>query len=408
MTKFKTAVPAVEFNDNGLKTPDEVDILAGVFSDLNSAMGGAMSNSLTTPQGQIATSNTAIIEEKNSQLAYIVNQINPDYSSGRFQDAIGKIYFLERKPAISTAVVATCTGLVGAVIPEGSVAQDEAGYLYHSTTEAKISASGSIDVVFQNNQTGAIACPIGSLNTIYKAVSGWSGITNKAAGVLGSNVESRSNFEYRRRQSVAKNAIATNQSVQGAVLEIDGVLDAYVIDNPTSATVTKGYTDYALKPHSLYVGVYGGAAQDIAQAIFKKKNQGCDLNGGTSYQFYDTENYQPPYPEYTVRWQTVSTTGISFIIELEKSDYLPANIIELVRDSVISAFNGEDGGTRARIGASMSAGRYYAGIYNIDPVNISILSLNLSRDGTNYLPQVEFGIDEIPTLDRNNIKVDLV
>lgn len=181
-----------------------------------------------------------------------------------------------------------------------------------------------------------------------------------------------------------------------------------MIDNLTNAKVIKGYTDYVLKSHSLYVGVYGGDAQDLAQAIFKKKNQGCDLNGKTSYHVYDTENYcQPPYPEYTVRWQTVSTPRISFIIELEKSDYLPANIIELVRDSVISAFNGEDGGTRARIGASMSAGRYYAGIYNIDPVNISILSLNLSRDGTNYLPQVEFGINEIPTLDRNNIKVEL-
>jgi len=252
MPDTTTAVPEVVFTTEGLTTPDEADILQGELSDLNTAMGGAMSTSLTSPQGQIATSNTAIIAEKNSQLLALVNQINPDFSSGRFQDAIGRIYFIDRLPATGTTVTATCTGLVGTVIPVGSVAQDTAGYLYYSTAQATIPETGAVDVVFQNGTTGPIACPIGALNTIYKAITGWSGVTNVAAGVTGQDVETRANFEYRRRQSVAKNARGTNQAVYGAVLAVEGVTDAYVIDNPLGSPVQKGYTDYTLKSHSVY------------------------------------------------------------------------------------------------------------------------------------------------------------
>ncbi|WP_445495963.1 hypothetical protein [Photorhabdus sp. SF281] len=88
-----TSVPGITFTKTSLTVPDEVDILNGRLNDLATAMGGAMSTSLTTPQGQIAMSDAAIIADKNDQLLAIVNQINPEYATGRFQDAIGEFIF---------------------------------------------------------------------------------------------------------------------------------------------------------------------------------------------------------------------------------------------------------------------------------------------------------------------------
>ena len=232
-------------------------------------MGGGMSKSLTTPQGQIAMSDTAIIGDKNDNLAWLVNQINPDFAEGRMQDAIGQIYFIDRIAAIGTTVTATCTGLVGTVIPANSIAQDTSGYLYFSLADAVIPSSGAVDVVFQNQASGPIACPIGALNTIYRAIQGWSGITNATAGVLGNEVESRANFEYRRKQSVAGNSNNQLGAVYANVLAVSGVTDAYVTQNNTGLTVTKGFTNVSLEPHSLYVCV-GGASADIAKAIWQK------------------------------------------------------------------------------------------------------------------------------------------
>jgi hypothetical protein len=43
-----TAVPSVTFSATGIAVPDEIDILNGRLTDLDTAMGGGMSKSLTT------------------------------------------------------------------------------------------------------------------------------------------------------------------------------------------------------------------------------------------------------------------------------------------------------------------------------------------------------------------------
>lgn len=115
-TNYTTAVPAVTFSKTGLLVPDEVDILNGRLTDFSTALGSSMGTSLTSPQGQLAMSDSAIIADKNDQLLAIANQVNADYSSGRFQDAIGRVYFLDRIGATGTTVTGTCSGLVDTLI----------------------------------------------------------------------------------------------------------------------------------------------------------------------------------------------------------------------------------------------------------------------------------------------------
>ncbi|PQQ35144.1 hypothetical protein C6H68_24810, partial [Photorhabdus luminescens] len=364
--------------------PDEVDILNGRLNDLATAMGGVMSTSLTTPQGQIAMSDAAIIADKNDQLLAIVNQINPDYATGRFQDAIGRIYFLDRIPASGTTVTATCTGLVNTVIPIGSIAQDKKGYLYHSITEVKIPDSGSVDVVFQNSTSGPLACQIDDLNTIYSSVPGWSGISNASAGVPGTDEETRANFEYRRKQSVAKNATNSLHAIYAAVLEVNGVADAYVISNDTSVVKTVGVSKYKMVPNSIYSAVYGGKTEDVARVIWKKKPPGIPTNGNTTHTIVDDENYVQPYPEYEIKYVIPAPIRVYVDVSLANSDYLPADIETQVQSAIAQAFNGEDGGTRARIASTLFAGRYYSGVYNIDTSSVDIYNITLSRDGITY------------------------
>lgn len=404
-----TSVPAATFSDIGLSVPDEKDILDGRLSDLDDALGGGMSKSLTTPQGQIAMSETAIIADKNDQLLSIVNGINPDYAAGRFQDAIGRIYFIDRIAAQGTTVTAIATGLVGTVIPAGSTAQDEAGYIYTSLAAATIPASQSVSIVFQNQTPGPIACPAGSLNTIYRAVTGWSGITNPAAGVPGNDVETRANFEYRRKQSVALNAKGTPESIYAAVLAVSGVVDAYVWSNHSSSTVNIGSTNYPVPAHSVYIAVYGGAAADIAQAIYVKNQAGCGMVGNTSAIVTDNSRGTNIAPKYTITWNTPTPTRTYFSVQLQNSSSLPSDIITQVRTQIINAFNGNsDLVPKARIATKVFAGGYYSVLNNIDPASVNVLSVTVSKDGTNFAASIEYGVDQIPSLDANDISVTLV
>lgn len=89
MTTLNTAVPDVTITENGLSVPDVADILSGRLTDMTTALGGGASQSLSSPQGQIAQSDTEIIAQEYDKLLCLFNQVNPDYATGRFQDGIG-------------------------------------------------------------------------------------------------------------------------------------------------------------------------------------------------------------------------------------------------------------------------------------------------------------------------------
>ncbi|CNI67115.1 Uncharacterized homolog of phage Mu protein gp47 [Yersinia massiliensis] len=401
-----TNVPAIVFTDKGLTLPDETAILAGRMADINTAFGGGVNQQLSTPQGQIAQSDTAIIGDKNNQIALLVNQVNPDYASGRMQDAIGRIYFLNRISAYGTVVTGRCTGLVGTVIPIGAMAQDNSGFLYASITTGAIPDTGFIDIDFQCTTTGPIACPANTLSRIYNAIIGWDTIDNALAGTPGVDVENRADFEARRRNSVAANAVNSPQSIFARVLDVTDVIDAYVIDNPTGSTVNVGSTNYPVIPHSVYVACAGGNAADIAAAIWNKKSLGCSYNGDTEYTIQDM-NYEPPRPQYLVKWVTPIAIPVYFDIQIAMNPVLPSNIIELIKSAIINAFNGADGGERARIGATIYASRFYSGIASVSN-NVNIQSVLLGTSSPGSSTSATIGIDQRPTLDAENITVTLV
>lgn len=409
MTTLNTAVPGVTITETGLLVPDIADVLSGRQTDIDSAMGGGGSTSLSSPQGQIAQSDTEIIATNYDALLCLFNQMNPDYATGRMQDGIGSLYFMERIAAQGTIVTATCTGAVGTVIPAGSTAQDSSGYIYQSINSATIDSTGQVDVQFQNQTTGPIACGVGELNQIYATISGWDAITNDAAGVVGVDVESRVAFEARRKQSVARNARNTDAATLAALLATDGVLDAYVWSNRTDATVATGSTNFPVVAHSIFISTYGGADADIAEAIFSTKNPGANLNGNKTYVVEDKDNYSAPYPQYTMQWQEASTLRIYFKVQLEANENLPSDVTTQVQSMVASVFNGGyDGIVKARIASRISAGVYYAPIISISTDYISILSLTISIDGITYTQSATVGIDQIPTIQASDVQVELV
>lgn len=401
-----SSVPKIQFTPAGLIIPAETDILAGVQADMNAAFGGGLNPGLETPQGQLASSQAAVIGDKNNEVALIVNQVDPQYSADRFQDAIGRIYFLTRKPATRTAVTATLGGIAGTVIPAGTFAQDTDGNTYALSGDATVGIAGTVDADFQNVQTGPIPCAAGTLTSVYQAIPGWDTITNAADGTMGSNVESRADFEYRRRNSVALNGKGTPQAIYAAVFDLLDVLDVYVKDNPSGNTVNTGPTNYPILPHSVYVAVVGGTDADVAAAIWRKKDAGCDYNGNTTVTVTDDAGYSYPQPTYTVKFERPAALPVLFAVSLVDDPSLPSDIVQRVKAAIIARFNGADGTTRERIGSLILASRYYGAVV-ATASNVSLISV-LIGTVTATLSQVAVGIDQKPTLSESDIAVTLV
>jgi hypothetical protein len=264
--------------------PSESDILAGVIADMQAAFGGNLNlsinntSSLSTPQGQIATTQAAIIAGCFNMFLAYVSQTDPQYAQGIMQDALGSLYFMSRLQAQGTTVAATIVGLYNTPIPAGQpVAQDAAGNLY-TCPGVVIPAGGTVTTVFTNTNPGPVSfvAPL----AVYQTIPGWDGITGAAQSAPGNAVESQQQFEARRQASVALNAAGATVAIKAAVVSSGASLappqvpsSVYCVENPTNAAVTVG--GLTLPANSVYVAAAGGNPAAIAQAIWSKKSLGC-------------------------------------------------------------------------------------------------------------------------------------
>lgn len=401
-----TNVPPPEFTTTGLKLPPETDIVDGLWADFQNAFEGRLNPSPATPQGQLVSALAAVVGASNDLFLHYVNQIDPAFADGRMQDAIGRIYYLERIGSLPTSVVCTLTGAPGTVVPQGSLAQAVDGTIYQSVAAATIPTGGSVSATFSALDTGPIGCPAGSLTTIYRVIPGWDSITNPADGVLGRAEETRAEFEERRAASVAAGAGGILGSIRGAVLAVPGVIDAYVTENPTAGAVTIGGVSIAAR--TLYVAAYGGTDADVAQAIWSKKPPGCGYTGTTTVTITDSSSgYSPPYPSYTVNFERPVALPIYFAVSLANGPAVPSDAIVQVKAALAAAFAGEDGGQRARIGSTVYALRFVSAIEALGSwARVIVLTIGISASPTGS--SVTADINEMPTLDQAHIAVSLV
>lgn len=350
-----TNVPAVAWGTTGFIAPQPADVLTGVEADIDAAFGRTLSYLLNTPQGQIASTEAALIVAFNALFVYYTQQVDPAYASGRMQDGIARIYFIERIPALATSVIVTCTGAVGVSIPAGSLISDDAGYIYASIADALIPSGGSVAVTFDNQLPGPIPTP--ESVTIYQAIPGWDSVA-VASGTVGRDTESRQAFEDRRAATVAGNSFGAIGSIIGAVSEVADVEDYWGYDNSSNAPVTvQGVT---IPANSIWITVTGGTDDAVAQAILSKKAPGCGYGGNTTITAYDSNPlYASPIP-YDVTFERPDALEILFAVNIVNGPTVPANAVDLVRTAIVSAFFGGDGQPRARIASTILATRFIA------------------------------------------------
>jgi hypothetical protein len=286
-----STVPQPTIGPNGILVPAQADILAAVLADMNTAFGGNLNTvNLFTPQGQLASSVTAYIADCNSLFSYFVTQTDPVTSQGFMQDAIGRVFDIQRLPATFTTVDCLCTGAVGTVIAEGAQAQDTSGSLFQ-TSGGTIGGGGTVTLSFQALEAGLVPCPVGTLTKIMSTTPGWDSITNTTGtdtdeSLMGLPLESAPAFEARRQESLFINAQSPTDSIFAAVSQSGASIpsvpdDCFVYDNGGDTPFS--YNGIILPPNSVYVAVRGGDPDSIAQAIWQKKSLGCSYAKSTSF-----------------------------------------------------------------------------------------------------------------------------
>lgn len=366
---------------------------------------GDLNTEPETPAGQIIDSQTASITEKDAELLYLCNQFNPLKNEGVFQDAIAKIYFLTRKPAISSQVLISITGLAGVIIPVQAQLRSVAdGTTWQNREPITIGADGTAEGVFYCTDEGPISAGANTISRIVTQVAGWDTANNDYPAIVGTYAETRGSLENRRYNSVALNSRGTIASVYARVMQLDGVISAYVTENKTN--VSKIVDGVTLKPHSVFCCVLGGESEDIAQALYNTVSAGCDYTGNTEVTYTDPETGGIDL----VRYEIPATYNIYFKVSVTDVSSLPDNYVDIIKDAIYNNFYGNDesivnGAPLLRV---VMNDDIFSNRFSISVLNAGIetlLNIDISNDGLTWLNKIHIPINKNPVCDKDNITV---
>lgn len=385
-------------NNTGTVVPDTNTLYDEVATEWKTAFGQDLVTTPDTPQGVLITSEVAAREGVAVNNASLANQINPNLSGGVFLDAVCAFLGLERLGALPTVVQGVVfSGVEGTLIPQGSRARSTGGAIYFTLDPYVIGPSGTVTGAMQNEATGPVELPIGTLTTVVDTVLGWESVTNPIAGTIGQNEQSDASLRELRRITLARQTISATEAQVSGLNELDGVTSVAFRENVAATTQT--IDGISMVAHSVWACVDGGTDLEIARSLFKNKTVGGNWNGGTTVPITDPWSGQI----YNVKFQrpTIVPVFVQITVRVGTDTANPVVVVpEAIETWAAGDIPNEQG---LKIGTGVSPFEIAAAVNYFYP-QMTVTNVLLSRSGGTPAP----GVLAISLLERGTINASYV
>lgn len=381
----------------GVVVPDTSKIKEEVEQEYKNALGQDLDTSASTPQGRLIEVETTARKRTIENNALLANMFNPNQSYGIFLDSIASLFGVDRVGATRTRVNCQLSGVANTIIPANAQAMDTEGNIYYLENQATIGSGGTTNADFLCMEKGAIECPIGTLTEIVTAVIGWNAITNEVAGEIG--LDGESDNELRKNLPTKQyKGVGIREAIKNRILEVEDVKSCIVIDNPSNSNDTTSVVGKTLSPHSLYVCVDGGKDEKIARAILDKSTVGCAFAGTDKTITVETDDN-----EYDVSFDVATDVRIYVKVTVDVGSSVITE--SAIKSAIKSYANNEvkevDG---LKLGVNVNAFEIASAI-SIQIPDLSIVSVQVSDDNTNWLTNIDIAKYEKGTIAEADITV---
>ncbi|MFV0627053.1 MAG: baseplate J/gp47 family protein [Alphaproteobacteria bacterium] len=378
----------IEVNDFGVITTDSSEIKSDFEKAYKKALGDSLDIDASSPFGQLITNDVANTIKVQDEFVKLSNSFSVLWAKGSALDSAASFFGYYRKNGTSTVVQAVLTGLNGTKIPSGSKAGDgENEYiLLNSIT---IGISGEAIAQFKCSKIGSVKCLKNSLKEIITIIPGWDTVNNEFEGILGYKTESDNIF----RSRIIENWMNIRaKTILGSIID-----NIYALKNVKSIVGRENPNEYSieidgveLKPHSIFLCVYGGDDEEVAKVMADVKTSGTGTNGDIEISYYDE------IADYTYRYNIFYPKQVKIKAQINymKNDFSTADIETEIENRMISyiaenPFN---------IKKSVSAGQLINAYDNFNQADI--LSIKLFReDSSESKDYLNFTIKEMAFLD---------
>lgn len=234
-----------------------------------------------TPQAQLVGALAIAFSRIDRQMIDLFNGMSIFTAVGAQLDALTGLFGVFRRPGARSTAAVTFTGTADTEVPSNTRLRSSEDAIFRTVEAATIpSGSTTVDVEAESINIGAFNVDANTINTIVSATPGIVSVTNAADGTEGTFMETDNQLRNRFVRVRAFNSIGSVDSIQGRVLQVEGVDHCVVIDNPTASEINVGTT--AIAPYSILTVVQGGEDNSVASAILASKPAGSPTVGTTS------------------------------------------------------------------------------------------------------------------------------
>ncbi|MGG6311556.1 baseplate J/gp47 family protein [Paenibacillus macerans] len=266
----------------------------------------------------------------------------------------------------------TITGTPGYTVAAGFRGATTTGIAFETLTDIVLEGGSGTGIIraLEPGISGNVAT-----NTIVVVVNPNSdvfSITNPAPTTGGREKETDAEFREKWDQSVAGGGAASVDAIRGALLRLEGVRAAAVIENNTIEPDEAGRP-----PKSFQAYILGGDDQVIAETIFSTKSGGIQPYGDVTKEVVDLGGQT-----HAVSFSRSEEVPIHVSVDIKRNDRYPADGDDQVRSALILYIGGEYGGSYFNglsMGAAVVYTRLISAVYSVP--GVEDLTLTVGPEG---------------------------
>jgi nitrate reductase NapAB chaperone NapD len=273
----------------GLQVKTNTEIIADIKAALRLIYGADINLEQNSPDGQLVNIFGQAATDQLEMLLALYNSFSVANSFGILLDQRVALNGLTRRPGTYTMQDVTVTvdraltlaGLdddLNSPEGEGYTIEDDAGNKFILAATHVFVGAGSASLSFRAKAIGQVETTPNTITNQTTVVLGVTNLNNPdPADEIGENEETDAALKIRHAKSFMLAAEGAVDAIQAALLTVEDVVDALVVENDTDSPVDD------IPAYSIWAIVDGGSDEDVGTAIYSKKMPGCGQKGGEEY-----------------------------------------------------------------------------------------------------------------------------
>lgn len=297
----------------------------------------------STPDGLKMAHDAEIFYALDETLLQAYNSKDPNKAKGIDLDTICELTGTVRSRGTPSNVSLLLTGAAGTVVPRGSTFESATtGSRWVTDQIVTLDLTGSATVNATCSVFGPTQADAGTIRRIVSVIGGLSSVTNPDPATLGTEQQSDGDLRVTRATAVGRPGNNQIDSMLGELFAVPGVRRVKVYENDTnSAAVDPVNNPHGLPPKSIAPIIDGGTDEDVALAIYLKKNPGVLLHqAGTPFEVLVTS---PRYPtnKKLIRAARPEYVDMTVVVEITDDGTLPADVDQEIIEAFLEFAQGD-------------------------------------------------------------------